>query len=222
MIYAQETVELIPGKFKEYQESLEQTQIPLYHDLGYRLVAAWETVSSQGHWPEVLTLWEIDDYLAYGRILKAQYTPGPLASRFRDLQDRLGSVATHTQGRMMTPSSGTPTLEQIKQSGRNAKVCVHETIQTTPRKSKEYAEQCQRLWEPVASRYGRWMLGVYAVAWRNAEAVNIWALDDWETIGTQQVPLRSDPATHSWSEIAISLRQDWHDRLLSALPCSPI
>ena len=66
------------------------------------------------------------------------------------------------------------------------------------------------------------MVGVYAVAWRNTEAVNIWALEDWEAIGKYQGVIMQDQEARGWSEIAISLRTDWYDRLLSALPFSPI
>ena len=222
MIYAQETVRVIPHKFDEYVHALESEQMPVYHDLGYRLVACWETVASQGYWPEVISLWEMDDYAAYGAICRKQYADDQAGRGFRAWRERLGDLVTQTQGRILLPSSKTPSLEEVRRAGLGAKVCVHETVVSTPRKSKEYAEQVQRLWEPVATRFGRWMVGVYAVAWRNTEAINIWALEDWEAIGKYQDVIMQDPEARGWSEIAISLRTDWHDRLLSALPFSPI
>src|SRR5439155_1528180 len=134
--------------------------------LGYRLVSAWETVASQGYWPEVLTLWEMDDYTHYGEVCRRQHDGGPLTKRYRDWQQRLGELSTGTQGRILVPSSKTQPLTALKRSKFKARICVHETVATTPRKSREYAEQVQRLWQPVAERHGRSMLGVYAVAWR--------------------------------------------------------
>jgi len=222
MLYAQEIINIVPGKAQEYVQALEREQMPLYQALGYRLVSAWETVASQGYWPEVLTLWEMDDYSHYGEVCRRQHDGGPLMKRYRAWQQRLGELSTGTQGRILVPSSRTQPLTALKRSKFKARICVHETVITTPRKSREYAEQVQRLWQPVAERHGRSMLGVYAVAWRNTEAINIWVLDDWDTIGKHQQALQKDPDGLAWSEIALSLRQDWYDRILVALPFSPV
>jgi hypothetical protein len=222
MIYHQENVQVVPARFEEYLDAFQRELGPLYHDLGYRLVSCWETVASQGRWPEVVSLWEMDGYAQYAEICKRQYGDGPQGRAYRAWQRRQGALVTQTQGRILLPSSGTPTLEQMKASGRRAQVCVHETIKTTPKKAREYAEQCQRLWAPVAARHGRWMLGVYQVAWRNAEAINIWALEDWETIARYQGKIMQDEGAQTWTEMAMSLRSDWHDRLLYALPFSPV
>lgn len=222
MLYHQETVEIAPGKFEEYIAAFQKELLPAYQGLGYRLVACWETVATQGHWPEVVSLWEMDSYAHYAAICKRQYGSGPEAKAFRAWQRRQGALVLHTQGRILQPSSKTPTLAQMQASGKRASVCVHETVITTPKKGSIYAEQCQDLWAPVAGRHGRWMVGAYNVAWRNAEAVNIWALEDWETIAKYQGKIMNDPGAKSWTEMAMSLRTDWHDRILAALPCSPV
>lgn len=227
MLYLQETIRVVPGKFEEYVEAAEKKLVPLYHDLGFRLVSFWETVSTQGYWPEVMSLWEMDDFAHYGSICAKQYSDGPMGKRFREWQRQLGSLATSAYGMVLWPSSGTPTLDQMKKSGKRAKIIVHEWVKTTPTKSHEYTEQLQRLWTPEAARYGRWMVGTYRVYWRNTEAVNIWALEDWDTIGKYQQKMQLDSVNkddpgHTWAEVGMALRTDWDDRVLTALPFSPI
>ena len=84
MFYVQETAKLVPSRRGDYLEAAHSRLIPLYHDLGMRLVAFWETVTTQGYWPEVIGLWEMDGLDAYSAILARQYSDGPPSRRFRD------------------------------------------------------------------------------------------------------------------------------------------
>ena len=88
--------------------------------------------------------------------------------------------------------------------------------------TRRYAEHVSRRWKPIAERHGRWMLGVYALAWRNTEVINIWALEGWDALNRATKTMPDDPDVWAWTEIAMSLRQDWDDRILSALPFSPL
>ena len=222
MIYVQETAKLVPSRLDDYLEAAESKQIPLYHDLGIRSVAFWETVTTQGYWPEVISLWELDDLDAYGSILARQYSEGSPGRRFRDWLEQLAEVATSTQGMVLRPSSDTPTLEQLRKQGLSVQGCVHETVKTTPNKTRQYAEHVSRHWKPIAERHGRSMLGVYSVSWRNAEVINIWALDGWEALNKATRTMPDDRDVWAWTELPMSLRQDWDDRILHALPFSPL
>ena len=222
MFYVQETAKLVPSRVDDYLEAAESRLMPLYHDLGLRAVALWETVTTQGHWPEVISLWEMDGLDAYSGILAEQYSDGSTGRRFRQWLEQLGEVATSTQGLVMRPSADTATLGQLKNQGLDVEVCVHETVKTTPNMSRRYAEHVSKHWQPIAERHGRSMLGVYSVAWRNAEVINIWALDGWEALNKATQTMPEDRDVWAWTEIAMSLRQDWDDRILHALPFSPL
>ena len=222
MIYLQQTLKLAPGRQGDFPAAAESELIPLYSDLGFRLVAFWETVTTQGPWPEAIGLWELDGLDAYGAGLGQQYGPGPLGRRFRAWLERLAELATGSHGLVLRPSSDTPTLEQLRSQGLRAEVCVHETVKTTPGMTFRYAEHVSRQWRPIAERHARRMLGVYSVTWRNAEVINIWALEGWEALDRATKTMPGDPDVGDWVEIAMSLRQDWDDRILHALPFSPL
>jgi len=222
VFYVQETAKLVPSRYDDYLEAAQSTLIPLYDDLGLRSVAFWETVPTQGYWPEVISLWEIDGLDAYGSILARQYSDGPAGRRFRAWLELLADVATSTHGLVMRSSRESLTLEQLQQQGISVEVCVHETVKTTPNMSRQYAEHVSRHWKPIAERHGRSMLGVYSVTWRNAEVINIWALDGWDALSKATETMPGDRDVWAWTEIAMSLRQDWDDRILHALPFSPL
>lgn len=221
MFYIQEITKLMPGRFDEFVKATETEQVPLYHDLGFRLAAYWETVHTQGYWPEAISLWEMDDFQAYARICASQYSKGALGKRYRNWQAHLGTLATECRGLVLWPSSGTPSLEQMQKSGKQASPCLHKTVIANPNKSWQYMEQVQKLYAPAAGRYGSWMVGSYFEVW-GTRATSIWALEGWEAVGKHQQEMRGDPDILTWSEVSIALLHDWEDRLLVHLPFSPI
>ncbi len=226
MIYLMECVKIATGKFEEYVQAAEKEQVPLYHDLGFRLVAFWETLATQGYWPETISLWEMDDYTHYGQICKRQYDRNStLGKQFRDWQCHLGALITESRGRTLIPSSKTPALEAVKKSGRRAPMCVLETIRTQPRKNREYVELLQKMWVPVEEKHGRWFVGAYYCPWVHREALLLWGAEDWETIpikGMHDEAQTIGSDANAWSVMALSLRDDWDDRVMVALPFSPI
>ena len=48
------------------------------------------------------------------------------------------------------------------------------------------------------------------------------ALDGWEALNPATRTMPDDRDVWAWTEIAMSLRQDWDDRILHALPFSPL
>ncbi len=221
MLYIEERTRLKASKRAEYLAAAEKEQIPLYYDLAQRLVGYWETVPTEGYWPEVISVWELDDFDAFGKICQKRYSESALGRRHRDWQDRLGAVATESHGALLWPSSGTPSLEKLK-GYKHAPVYLHESITTFPNKSRIYIEQFQKLWGPTAARYGRRQIGIYAEVWHAGRATNIWAFDDWDVIGKYQGKMSEDPDARTWQEAGRALRTDWDDRLVVALPFSPV
>jgi hypothetical protein len=225
MIYLLENIRTAPDKRAEFFAAAEREQLPLYSDLGYRLVVYWETAPFQGYWPEAVALWELDGYGHYSAVCKAEYGDGPLAQRRREWQRRLGALATSSQGRVLIPSSGTPTLAQMRKTGRRAPMAVIETVHTMPGKSRVYVEQMQKLWGPVAEKFGRWMIGTYWAPWNHRVCINIWAAEEWGTVPpggmfTDTQSVASD--AHTWVEVGMALRDEWDDRVVVALPFSSL
>ncbi len=226
MLYMMETLRLVPSKIEAFKKFAESAQLPLFEELGYRLVAYWETSPLQGYWPEAVALWEMDDFGHYGQICAKEYGDGAIGRTARDMRRRLGEFVTAGDSRIMSPSpsSKTPTLAEIKRSGRRIPMCVIEQVHTVPGKSLEYITQLEKIWTPVAEKAGRWMVGTYASGWRHREAINIWAAEEWATVPpgvfrTDVDELASD--AHTWVEMGLALRDEWDDRVMIALPFSP-
>jgi hypothetical protein len=222
MLYIHETTGIVPGKLDAFVDLFERDYQPRMEGLGARLVGLWETVAISLPWPQAIALWELDDMAHYARVATAQYRDRDSAPRFREWREALGAVSTGGEGRILTPSPQTPTLAQMRESGVNAEVCVHEWITTQPDKERNYAEQIDRLWMPYSVRHGRQWIGTYTTNWKNHEAISIWALPDgYETMPAHYdrpwFDLLDQAEMKTWMAIAIALRERYDDGLMHAL-----
>jgi len=92
-------------------------------------------------------------------------------------------------------------------------------------KSREYVEQLQKLWLPIAEKHGWWMVGSYYSPWRNREVFNIWGAEKWDIVppGGYSTEWKDEAGdTHTWIEMGVAIREDWDDSVMVALPFSPI
>ncbi len=226
MLNVIEFVKVQPGKLRDYVAAAGAEQLSLYHDLGFRLVGYWETVLAQGNWPEVVALWELDGYMEYAKASSQAFGQGALGERYREWQAHLGGLAESSRGRVLSPSSRTPSVEKIQKSGKRAPVCLLQVSRTVPGKSPEYVEDIQKLWAPAAEKHGWWMIGAYQNhGWKNRETFDIWGTESWSTVPPAAIysELQTMGAdAHIWSEVALALRDDWESRLMVALPFSTV
>lgn len=223
MLYIHEQLELVMGRTDDYVERFQQQYQPLMEELGARLVGTWETVAISLPWPMAIILWEVDDMAHYARIANAQYRDAALTPRFREWRNGLGEVSRRGEGRILTPSSKTPTLADIQRQGFSLDVCVHEWITAQPDKEKDYAECIGTLWMPYAVQHGRHWIGTYTTNWKNHECISIWALDKGydtmpENYEAPWFDLMEREGIKTWMSVAIALRERYDDGLMHALP----
>lgn len=222
MFYIHETTDLNPGAVDDFVEAFDTEYAPLMRDLGARLVSLWETVPFTFKWPQTVALWEIDDMRVLAEIGRAQRQEPTGARRFAQWRSTLGGMSTGGEGRILTPSPGSPTIAQLRENGVSPGVCVQERIHTIPGMQFAYLRQLERLYIPWALKNGRQWLGTFTTNWKNSEAILIWAWEEgWDTLGVnygrQAHIIEHDPDLQTWMECGLGLRDDWHDALLESL-----
>ena len=65
-------------------------------------------------------------------------------------------------------------------------MCVQETLVTVPGKTADYLEGLAAIYVPIAAGMNRPALGIWRTGLRNMEALILWAVKDWESVGLRQ------------------------------------
>jgi hypothetical protein len=220
MIYLHETLQLAPDRVDDFVPAFKESYLPNMLDLGARLVGVWETVTLVQRWPQVITLWEVDGLKAVGAVVKAQY--GDRRARFADWRRAAGQICTGGQGRMLQPSSLTPTVAELRAASVSLEMCVHEWITTAQNRGEDYCRQLELRYAPAAAKLNRVLVGTYHEVWNNREVINLWALPDPWTIFPEAAGIRGatgpdDDDIHSWIVMSAGIREGFESGLIHQL-----
>ncbi len=222
MFHLHETTDLVPAGLDDWLTAFDDLLRPLMEGLGARLVALWDVVPFAHAWPRTVALWEIDDFRTLAGIGRARRADPAGAAAFTAWRDATAGAVRGGEGRVLTPSPGSPTISQLREQGISPAVVVHERIHTVPGQQFAYVRALERSYVPWAERNGRRWLGSYTTNWRNSEAILIWAWErGWDTLaehyGRQQQIITEDPDLSRWMVDSVTLRDDWDDSILEAL-----
>lgn len=221
-IYQHETIQVVPGKAEEYYEALKNLWLPVAAKRNFRCVGFWTTIGSTGRWPEAIALWEIEDWRHYGRLRASQFEKGVKDRGLAEWVDKAWQWRSGGFDRILIPGQGSPSLDDLLKQGVKGKIFVHEIVKCVPGKVDAYVDSVIKDYYPIARRRGLQPVGTYRVAFRNAEALNIWAVKDWETWATLQESQAHDTELQQWMKERMDLRTDWESKLLTPVSWCPL
>jgi hypothetical protein len=225
MIYVHQINTIRDGKFAKLYEAVQETAAPIAERLDVRLLGYWETLPSQGLWPQTVAVWEFDDFSHYVRVTEALHGSNREADAQRWLEQR-GEWITSTESLLCYKSALSPTAAELQASGLRAPLCTHEYVHCKPARQAEYLELCEEMWwRRVAEPAGRSLIGLYWSPWKNTRAINIWGQGEtWEECNPmgRTAAWENDVNFDIWQTLGQAIRDDWDDRFLVPAPFSPI
>jgi hypothetical protein len=225
-VYLQEIFDVQPRKMQDFFTNIERAYLPLAKRYDLTLVGFWETVYTQGNHPEAVALWELPNWAHLAQLNEAQF---PVKRGDRQLlrwNDDIYQWINKRQGKVLLPGRDSPTLAGLKKDKTPLKVCVHETVTVQPGMQEAYLEALQVQYVDAARQHlDRGFVGVYRVAWRHTENINIWSYQHgWETLAqrdNEKMSPQGQRQLANWMKVGLSLRTDWFDRILFAAPFAP-
>ncbi len=222
MLYLHETMNVVPGQAENYAASLERLWLPVAKQRDLRLLGYWNTVGTTGRWPESVAVWEMDDWAHYGRLRESQYEEAHKDKGLAEWTAKAWQWRSGGFDRILYPGPGCPALRELVASGVKGKVFLHEIIKCVPGKAPEYVATVIKEYWPIARRRGLEPVGSYRVAFRNAEALNIWAVKDWQTWVKLQQSQPHDAEFQQWMTRRMDLRTDWESKLMTPVSWNPL
>lgn len=182
MLYLEETYKLIPGKKSEFVQGVQEEFLQVAEELGLRLVGFWEYVEFQGPWPQVIGLWEFDNWEAlFRKICKRRYDDPVQRKRYEKWLDKLSNWVTEKKGKILAPSHLDLTLEQLVKKGFKARAALHEDMHLFPGKQQAYPEYVKRFNGPIFEKLAFPYFFNYIDRATNTECINYAGAESWDT-----------------------------------------
>ncbi|TGD71284.1 NIPSNAP family protein [Mangrovimicrobium sediminis] len=224
-LYIHETTALGIGDTDAYVAAFAEHYQPAMQRLGARLFGHWQGSPFNSHWPEITTIWEIDDYAHLGRLGAERAGGGSEGAAFAAWNKALQALEATGEGRLCYANSSIKLLSELVAERFDASVVIQEIMTTKPGRQEDYIEQLQYAYVPWSERTGKKWLGSFVPIFRNEEVIHYWALEGgWEGFGKWYPAWQGDipDDIKSWMKLAPALREGWDDSFLSALPGHPL
>jgi len=217
-IYLHEIIDIVGTGSDAYKRATASLGLGR-SDGGAPLVGTFQQSGSTGAWPKVVNLWEIGDWGDWARSLEKQYTRS--SGQAPELKRWWTDATAHRSGgfdRILEAAPFSPSRADLLEQRVQGRACLQEIATTLPGKAERYLEEVERHWLDKAARRGLRLMGAYATAMRDDEAVLLWCLPGFGQFTRHLSDLRTSRATRRWAERARKYRVSYRETLLVPSP----
>ena len=184
----------------------------------------WGTVGSTRRWPEVVNLWEHEDWDGLADSFRTEFNhptlqdPALAAWWAKAAQFRKSGL-----DRILVPAPWTRPIDALCADGVRGETYAHEYYTVTPGKAWELIELIRTDAVPLMERFGWTLAGAWVTAMRNdTEVFTLWAIPTWDEWSRFEQVQWTDQASLDWRNTAAALSPDWERFLLVDSPLSPM
>jgi len=186
----------------------------------------WGVVGSTGQWPQVVNLWEYENWDALGANFETELTGAGLQDR--SLEDWWAAAAEFRSGgrdRILVAPDWSPSIaslcEHRVQGGLVAAGYAHEVVTCRPGSAAEILERVHADGMAAYAASGLTLVGAFARAMAaDDECILIWAFPTWA--GWAASEAGDGGAAGRWRRAQFDLATQWERILLADAPLSPL
>src|SRR5690606_12108768 len=184
----------------------------------------WGTVGSTGRWPQVVNLWEYEDWAAMAANFEHEFEHPTLQDP--SLAQWWADAAGLRSGgfdRLLVAAPWSPTIDELLAAGVRGVVYAHEIVKVEPRTALDLLDLVRTAAVPADGAPGVQLVGAFETArYEEPECVLLWAFPSGQAWGAFEAAQRRDPAVVAWRDHARPLVRDWHRSLMVDAPLSPM
>ena len=139
-LYIHETTKLKAGSTPRFEAEFANHYRLAMERNGARLFGAWESAPFNSGWPEITTIWEVENWAHFAKLGAARHRDPVERKAFEAWDGLLGEMDAHGEGRLTYPNRSIRSLEEMQASGFRTTVMIQEIMQTKPGKQDAYVE----------------------------------------------------------------------------------
>lgn len=224
-IYIHELVEITGHNRARYLQHMTANWCPVARAERDQLcLGVWATIGSTGAWPQVVNMWELRGWDG----LAANFAHETAAGRDQDpsLEAWWSVAASLRRGgidRILVPTPGTRTVEQLCAEGVSGVVYAHELFTVPPGRSGDLLGRLDDSGRPAVEALGVSCVGSYEVAMADrSEAIVIWAFPSWSSWVDYERAWEVGGSLRVWSDELLDLGASWRRQLMVDAPLAPL
>ena len=185
-----------------------------------KMFGIWGTLGSTGNWPEVVNIWESQNWSQMAEWFRTQTVGRGMQDPF--LEKWWKEAEPMRRGgfdRLLIPADYSPSIDETIARGIvGYKAFRHEIIGTVPGEARNYLDMVGNEWVPTAKSLGMEMIGAYRTAMRDdSEVILIWAIKDWDTWCVAEQAIDSGSDAMAWRARTRAIApQQWTHLMCSA------
>lgn len=201
-IYLHEIIRVVPGREDDYMTSVlslghiparRRTDVPRFECFGQ-----FRTAQHSGPSPKVVNIWQHEGWNTLTDALARQFQDHRRDDEMEAWWQANTDLRRGGHDRVLLPTAYSRDREGLAADGVRGRVFVQEILKMPLGEPPRYLDRLRRLL-PVFGQRGWDVVGAFRVAWRPCEAIVLWALPDWETLGSLHAGAATDPDLREWA-----------------------
>jgi hypothetical protein len=184
----------------------------------------WATIGSTGRWPEVVNMWELDDW--EGLAGNFAHETGGGRDQDPSLAQWWAIAADLRRGgvdRIVVPTEWSRPIEQLCADGVRGEVYAHELFRVPPGASGELLAAVGEQGRAAVQQLGLEAVGAFEVAMADrSEAIVIWAIPDWARWVAYERAWADGGELRPWAATLHGLDATWRRQLMIDAPLAPL
>jgi hypothetical protein len=221
-VYIHEFVDITGHNRARYFQHITANWSPIgQRERNQRCFGVWGTVGSTGRWPEVVNLWEYDDWAHLAENFRIEFSHPTLQDPA--LTEWWAAAEGFRRGgfdRLLVAAGFSPGIEELTAAGVRGELYAQEIVTLRPGTSRAYLDLVAEHGIDAYRAAGATLVGAFRTALvDDGEAVLLWAFPDWDTWGRFEAGVDE---TGAWPARSRSLAERTWRFLMVDSPLSPL
>jgi hypothetical protein len=224
-VYIHEFVDIIGHNRASYFQHITANWSPIGQaERRQKCFGIWGTVGSTARWPEVINLWEYDDWSHLGFNFQVEFDHPTLQDPA--LADWWAAAASFRSGgfdRILVAADYSPSIDDLCARGVHGHLYAHEMITCPPGGATRYLEALQATGLEAHAQHGAELVGAFRTAMvDDREVILLWAFPNWQAWADFELGYDTAANMHEWRTQARSLSTELRRFLMVDAPLSPL
>jgi hypothetical protein len=224
-IYLHEYIDIIGAGRAAYFDHMTAGWRAASIERRVRTFGIWGTLGSTGRWPEVVNLWEYDNWEHVANTFEHETGGGGMQDpALAEWWLKAQTMRRGGHDRLLIPADYSPGITDIVARGIvGYRVFRHDMVTVLPGEAQNYLAAVETELVSLMAELNVVLVGAFRTAMRDdSEVILIWAIRDWATWSAAEKAIDGGEASRAWRARTRTIAPRYSSHLMCSAPLSPM